>query len=86
MTPRFDESNGTRDPLVGLDIRALQIVQSAKDVVVPNGGKCKASPLRIDDVARGQSSQHPPLLEIVVRFAPGIRNGRRAAPRSFVFQ
>jgi hypothetical protein len=78
--------DGLSDAAVGFDSCIPQIIESAQDVVVPKRREREAEPAFVDDFAGSERAEHAALEQIVFRPLAALRDGRRFAPRSFVFE
>ncbi len=78
--------DGITDAAVGFDSCIPQIIESAQDVVVPKRREREAQPAFVDDFVSSKGAEHAALDQIVFGSLAGLSDGRRFAPRSFVFE
>src|SRR5438874_327307 len=78
--------DGLTKAVVGLDSCIPQIIESAQDVVVPKRRERETEPAFVDDFPGSKRAEHTALQQIVFGPLAGLRDGRRFAPCSFIFE
>src|SRR5208282_2072613 len=78
--------DGVADAAVGFDSCTSQIIESTQDIVVPKRREREAKPAFVDDFAGSKRAEHAALEKIVFAPLAGLRDGRRFAPCSLVFE
>jgi hypothetical protein len=86
VTALHHDFDGITDAAVGFDSRISQIIESAQDVVVPKRREREAQPAFVDHFAGSKRAEHAALKQIVFGPLASLGDGRRFAPRSFVFE
>ena len=78
--------DGVANAAVGFDSCISQIIQSAQHIVVPKRRKREAEPAFVDYFVSSKRAEHAALEQIVFSLPAGLREGRRFASSSFIYE